>query len=354
MTTIELKSVKSYPVAVRAIVEHVRDAVAGRTRWEIDALSALEDGAYLAAELPTAAQNEIEAAHAYFDGFAEARETAHFHIHDLIAHNVEAAELAAAFARSNPRQYGRAAEAAREEAAKHLQHAMRPFFNDACRRALIEKLDRAGTQLVYLPFDGFCYSTLSDAVESCEEAERWYIRERYGDYAADEVFEADTDECHGAIARKHCELYAYALASELDMPELEDAFAYDGIAYSRDYFKQGDECRAYVPTAVLRKILRAVCEDAERLDAFSKLVRERMTACSGWVPFFSTDWKEWGPIAGWNASQIQLLLESIVSNEFMLNEACGYLEDIADACREAMRVNWEECEAAAARRDDAA
>ena len=145
-------------------------------------------------------------------------------------------------------------------------------------------------------------------------------------------------------------VYQYELSLELDISELNGAFEYAGIEYSHDYYQSNDELSCFVPLSALRAVLRAVCSDPDRLEAFTNAVRTRMTPHSGWSPFFSTDWKEWGPIANWNAGQVQILLETVVDAERM-NES--YLEDLSDACREAMRINWEECRAAADRNEAA-
>lgn len=260
------------------------------------------------------------------------REFIRSNINALVNYNCQAVESADCLTRACAEYY--------PAGKTRLEAITRPIVNSI--EAAICLKERG--QRVYLPFDGFNYTVTGDLIDNAVESAREYAAEQYGDSAA-EIFKADTSKCCEAIARKWVEVYSCALARELEMAELETAFDFESIVFSRDYYASNDEVAARVPLSILRSILRAVCSDDDRREKFAAEVDRRMTPGSGWSPFFSRDWHQWGPVSSWNESQVQLLLETICPYEEVRD---FFLEDLSSACDEALAVNWDEIEATAA------
>ena len=313
--------------SARSVVETLRTY----GREHASPLEALEDGAAIAALFPNARRRDIDEAYAYFSGLEMARSFIRENVNELVNYNIEAVENADRMNRSLPDFY--------PQGKTRAEYITRPIFNPI--EAEIRLIDRG--QRVYLPFDGFNYTITGDLIDSAVESAREYAAEQYGESAA-ALFKAKTDGCAEAIARKWVEVYSCALARELDMPEIDGAFKFESIVYSRDYYASNDEIAARAPLSVLRSILRAVCSDDDRREKFAAAVDRRMTPASGWAPFFSRDWHKWGPIARWNEGQISLLLETICPYEEVRD---FFLEDLSSACDDWLLVNWEEMEAAA-------
>ena len=51
--------------------------------------------------------------------------------------------------------------------------------------------------------------------------------------------------------------------------------------------------------------------------------RKRFTPASGWVPFYSADVHEWGPVTAWNAAQIGVLLDFICPDRRLTEYGLG-------------------------------
>lgn len=226
------------------------------------------------------------------------------HIHQIVSRiNPHAQDWARRYL--DVHSFGRVTQANKDAAVGQLEDVCACIRNAMQREARGEQpFEDKSLRLAYVPFTGFCQSLSGEGLaDECAESERDYMRESLEhDYpdcpdaveAGLDAFEADTSACYDAIGRKWAELYAAGLADELDMPELESAIVFDGIDYSRDYYQSDDEIRSRIPLHVLRAVLRTVASDPARLKAFADLVRVRMTPRSGWAPFFSTEWTEWG------------------------------------------------------------
>lgn len=69
--------------------------------------------------------------------------------------------------------------------------------------------------------------------------------------------------------------------------------------------------------------LAGYCEDICETCDFAGYVRKRFTPASGWVPFYSADVHEWGPVTAWNAAQIGVLLDFICPDRRLTEYGLG-------------------------------
>jgi hypothetical protein len=205
-------------------------------------------------------------------------------------------------------------------------------------------------QAAQIPFDGFYNSYLTAAFdEGIAHELEWRIEEAdYRDCALtrDELEDCAGDCCISSadaveIARSWVDRYedfltdaANDLADEADQQDqicLRFA-SYNAEANSRGYWAWGDEERpvAYISKADLRRLRRLAaqapagyCEDICETCDFAGYVRKRFTPASGWVPFYSADVHEWGPVTAWNAAQIGVLLDFICPDRRLTEYGLG-------------------------------
>ena len=192
-------------------------------------------------------------------------------------------------------------------------------------------------QPAQIPFVGFYESSISavfdDAVNS--ELDRYKDKDEGGCGLTDKELEDCVRGCTiskadaAEIARAWVECYEdYLTDAANDLADEDDQqdriclrFAsYNAEANSRGYWPWEDEERpvAYISKADLRRLRRLAaqapagyCEDICETCDFAGYVRKRFTPASGWVPFYSADVHEWGPVTAWNAAQIGVLLDFI-------------------------------------------
>lgn len=204
-------------------------------------------------------------------------------------------------------------------------------------------------QPAQIPFVGFYESSISavfdDAVNS--ELDRYKDKDEGGCGLTDKELEDCVRGCTiskadaAEIARAWVECYEdYLTDAANDLADEDDQqdriclrFAsYNAEANSRGYWSWGDEERpvAYISKADLRRLRRLAaqapagyCEDICETCDFAGYVRKRFTPASGWVPFYSADVHEWGPVTAWNAAQIGVLLDFICPDRRLTEYGLG-------------------------------
>lgn len=204
-------------------------------------------------------------------------------------------------------------------------------------------------QPAQIPFVGFYESSISavfdDAVNS--ELDRYKDKDEGGCGLTDKELEDCVRGCTiskadaAEIARAWVECYEdYLTDAANDLADEDDQqdriclrFAsYNAEANSRGYWPWGDEERpvAYISKADLRRLRRLAaqapagyCEDICETCGFAGYVRKRFTPASGWVPFYSADVHEWGPVTAWNAAQIGVLLDFICPDRRLTEYGLG-------------------------------
>lgn len=193
----------------------------------------------------------------------------------------------------------------------------------------------ADFQPAQIPFDGFYESFLTAAFEDAVEGALSYYEEsddceltteELGDCAGDcTISAADAVEIARAWVDRY-EDYLSDVANDLaDADDQQDQIrlhfaSYNAEVNSTGYWPWGDEEKpvAYISKADLRRLRKlaaqAPAEYREDICAacdFAGYVRKRFTPASGWIPFYSADVREWGPVTSWNAAQIGVLLDFI-------------------------------------------
>lgn len=204
-------------------------------------------------------------------------------------------------------------------------------------------------QPAQIPFVGFYESSISavfdDAVNS--ELDRYKDKDEGGCGLTDKELEDCVRGCTiskadaAEIARAWVECYEdYLTDAANDLADEDDQqdriclrFAsYNAEANSRGYWPWGDEERpvAYISKADLRRLRRLAaqapagyCEDICETCDFAGYVRKRFTPASGWVPFYSADVHEWGPVTAWNTAQIGVLLDFICPDRRLTEYGLG-------------------------------
>lgn len=205
-------------------------------------------------------------------------------------------------------------------------------------------------QPVQVPFDGFYNSFLTAAFdEGIAHELEWQLEEAdSGDFplTRDELEECARDCVISSadaveIARAWVDRYEDYLSDAANDLADENAqqdqiclrFAsYNAEANAAGYWLWGDEERpvAYISKADLRRLRKLAaqapagyCEDICETVDFAGYVRKRFTPASGWVPFYSADVHEWGPVTTWNAAQVGVLLDFICPDRRLTEYGLG-------------------------------
>lgn len=202
-------------------------------------------------------------------------------------------------------------------------------------------------QPAQIPFVGFYESSISAVFDDAVNSEL----DRYKDEGGCGLTDKELEDCvrgctiskadAAEIARAWVECYEdYLTDAANDLADEDDQqdriclrFAsYNAEANSRGYWAWGDEERpvAYISKADLRRLRRLAaqapagyCEDICETCDFAGYVRKRFTPASGWVPFYSADVHEWGPVTAWNAAQIGVLLDFICPDRRLTEYGLG-------------------------------
>lgn len=203
-------------------------------------------------------------------------------------------------------------------------------------KALVEAMQRdVDFQPARTPFDGFYMSFIAAAYEDAVDD----LLEYYEDADDSGLTAEELKECAGSctisaaaaveIARSWVDRYEDYLSDVVnDLAEADDQqdrirvrFAsYNAEANSAGYWPWGDEERpvAYISKADLRRLRKLAAqapadyhEDICETCDFAGYIRKRFTPASGWMPFYSADVCEWGPVTSWRAAQVGVLLDFI-------------------------------------------
>lgn len=201
-----------------------------------------------------------------------------------------------------------------------------------------------------IPFDGFYNSFLTAAFdEGIEHELEWWLeeadsvacsltRDELEDCARDCVISsADAVEIARAWVSRYEDFLTDAANDLADEADQQDQVrlhfaSYNTEANAHGYWPWGDEERpvAYISKADLWRLRRLAaqapagyCEDICETCDFAGYVRKRFTPASGWVPFYSADVHEWGPVTAWNAAQIGVLLDFICPDRRLTEYGLG-------------------------------
>jgi hypothetical protein len=182
--------------------------------------------------------------------------------------------------------------------------------------------------LAALPFAGF-YGSQHDAEL---------------DYAIEAMFSNDqgdsnpdlTDRASGtcewtAVHRAYAKEFAESFCEEVGIRHVK----FESMDSPKFYNFETDRIFIELPLEEAQRIMRETSTDS-----LDQVAGERHTSRSGFISFYSPDWRTWGDVTNWDHNQLQTLVEAHVRDtQGELEEAClmenargnGRLEDwIAD------------------------
>lgn len=204
----------------------------------------------------------------------------------------------------------------------------------------------------YLPFDGSASdSYVGYWLEEAEDAERFaaisYAEEKFGisDDDACALWEKTFPRGMDARAAKKALTLAW-IDRYCDLFEEETGIdlcaEFSRVVISGTFGVYGESLEVTTPVSALREARKAA-EGPE----FSAEIAETMRPCSGFVPFYSQDVHQWGPVSTWGPARIELLLAHFVDFRAVFDSDDGTMIDVA---RDELHSDafYEACEAYAA------
>lgn len=168
-----------------------------------------------------------------------------------------------------------------------------------------------------IPFAGFYCSVHSDALDRAAEQ---LIQDSNGDAFEGLALDASyTDPLLNAYCREYTENWSRAAGI---------AVAFESMSSPREYNFTTDRIFADIEETEVRRLLAAV--DVARMDA---VCRDSFTPCSGFISYYSPDWRSWGDVAEWDHNQIGALVRASVPDdmpeEYELVDDCnGFLSNL--------------------------
>lgn len=208
---------------------------------------------------------------------------------------------------------------------------------------------------VYISFPGF-YESFIDPAHVIENM-REYQKESYD--CSDKALAAYWEECDSAFRP---ELYKEEVGkvwvsnyeSTLDTLGVKvPSLSFAAIRSPREYNFSTDSCECEISAADLVKVFEYALsiqrsEDGsreeysgEKIDGFytfADYVAERLRPCSGFMPYYSQDLADWGPVTEWGCAQTEVLFDFVLNEQDIWNEF-GPDEDLVCECEEAAAAN---------------
>ena len=205
------------------------------------------------------------------------------------------------------------------------------------------------TTRAYISFPGL-YSTYLDP-QDLIESHREYVSQYLADKGFTEEEQSDYwDACDYAFdfrefARRTGSRWVDSYESMLnDLPGLEDVrLDFDSVDSPREYNFTTDACAVRIGAADLRRVRKyaetiarherwAAMElgadglsSADRADGyytFADYVEKCMRPRDGFMPFYSNDVRQWGPVGEWSCAQIELLFDFVLPAEEVIGLDC--------------------------------
>jgi hypothetical protein len=159
------------------------------------------------------------------------------------------------------------------------------------------------TKLTTLPFSGF-YQSRHDAL--IDRAVEGVFRDDDGEPNGGLACALTMDCNFGPVFELYARYYARAFADEFKITTLK----FESLRSPREYNFDTDVIYAHVDLDELRAIL-AKTDDS----VMSDVCAERHTSCSGFVSFYSPDWRSWGDLSEWDHNQVGSLLIAYANQE---------------------------------------
>ena len=174
------------------------------------------------------------------------------------------------------------------------------------------------TLVTTLPFSGF--------YGSCHDAQL--------DHALEAMFSNDQGDSNQGLTDRVTSTCRWSVVHRAYAKEFAENFCEEvGIRHAR--FESMDSPKFYnfetdrvfieLPLTEVQRMTRHVSSDSLDLVA-----RERHTTRSGFISFYSPDWRTWGDVTSWDHNQLQTLVEAYV------RDTCSELDedDLMDSAQE--------------------
>ncbi|MGY3041423.1 hypothetical protein ACVWWQ_003055 [Rhodanobacter sp. TND4EL1] len=167
---------------------------------------------------------------------------------------------------------------------------------------------------VALPFAGF-YGSHHDA-DLSYALEAMFTND-HGDFCpglTDRVSGAcDWSAVHRAFARAFAETYCEEVGIDGARFESRDSPTFYNFETDRVFIE--------LPPEEARRMLRTTSPAA-----LDQVARDRHTSRSGFISFYSPDWRTWGEVEGWDHNQLQTLIEAYVRETRSELDETGLME----------------------------
>ncbi len=170
------------------------------------------------------------------------------------------------------------------------------------------------TLLTTLPFAGF-YGSQHDAEL---------------DYAMEAMFSNDQGDPNPGLTERVCDACHWSGVHRAYAKEFAETFCEEaGIHLTR--FESMDSPKFY-NFETDRLFVELPLEEAQRLmretstDSLDQVAGERHTSRSGFISFYSPDWRSWGDVGRWDHNQLQTLVEAYVRDTQGDLEEAGLME----------------------------
>lgn len=203
---------------------------------------------------------------------------------------------------------------------------------------------KMSTVEIKIPFPGFYHSIYSEMIDHeessyaehhCDDSDgdesQWpeALRIDAGDYAQFLFEVTHYDIAYRAIARDYVDAFSYQAGEALGIESPESVRVYDwqagkykrerrnvnslrltwgAMESPREYNFTTDRLFANVPVSVVRKLW--AISKADSHETLTRVASDRHSSRSGFISFYASNWRDWGPVSDWDHNQLETLLRA--------------------------------------------
>lgn len=149
-----------------------------------------------------------------------------------------------------------------------------------------------------IPFDGFYNSIHNDQLD-------WAFESTLQDENGEPTFLINhADMKWGPIFESYARSYVKNFAQEFNIPSLK----YELLDSPREYNFATDRIFCTITQKDARCLLSG------NREALRQVAIDKLTACSGFIPYYDSDISTWGDLRTWDHNQVGLLIEAAAGN----------------------------------------
>ena len=208
---------------------------------------------------------------------------------------------------------------------------------------------------VYISFPGF-YETFIDPAHVIENMREW-DKENYD--CSDKALADYWEECDSAFRpdlykEEVGKVWVSNYESTLDSLGVKvPSLSFAAIRSPREYNFVTDSCECEISAADLVKVFEYALSiqrdndssreeySGEKIDGFytfADYVAKQLRPRDGFIPYYSQDLADWGPVTEWECAQTEILFDFVLNEQDIWNEY-GPAEDLVCECEEAAAAN---------------